>query len=228
MRILLVEDEVGIAQPLAKLLEKNNLPTDVVYDGVSGLLQGEKNFYDVIILDIMLPEMNGLEVLKALRSKKILTPILLLTAKDTIDDKVAGLELGGDDYLTKPFSAKELIARVRALARRRAERIEDDTLAVGDIVLDTKNAQMSVGGVQTALTAKEARIMEALLRNCGNVVSKEYLLDTVWGFDSEAMENTVEIYIHYLRKKIEQSRFVSIITKRGLGYLLSENKNAGN
>ncbi|MBR6801357.1 MAG: response regulator transcription factor [Eubacteriaceae bacterium] len=222
MRILLVEDEIGIAEPLCKLLEKNNLPTDVVYDGLSGFIQAKKNIYDVIILDIMLPEMNGLEVLKKIRDLGLHTPVLLLTAKDSVDDKVRGLELGADDYLTKPFSAKELIARVRALSRRRPEIVESNKISFGDITLNPNNATLSVGNDVQGLTAKEVHILDILIRNANNVVSKEHLLDTVWGFESDAIDNTVEIYIHYLRKKLQNSKSVRIKTKRGLGYSLVE------
>ncbi len=226
MRVLLAEDEEGISQPLCRMLEKNNIPTDAVYDGVSALIQAEKNIYDVIILDIMLPEMDGLEVLRNLRNKKIFTPILLLTAKDSIDDKILGLENGADDYMTKPFSSMEVIARVKALARRRPDVFAGSTLEFGDISLNTNNAVIAVGGTEETLTAKELNILDILIRNAGNVISKEYLLDTVWGFDSEANENTVEIYIHYLRKKLEKSESVKIITQRGLGYILKEDANA--
>ena len=225
MRVLLVEDEIGISKPLCKMLEKNNIMTDAVYDGVSALIQAEKNVYDVIILDIMLPEMNGLEVLKKVRDKNILTPILLLTAKDSIDDKVLGLETGADDYLTKPFSTMELIARVKALARRRADVFSQDILTFGDLTLNTNNAVISINETEVSLTAKEMNILEILIRNAGNVISKDFLLDSVWGFDSEAIENTVEIYIHYLRKKISGSN-VKIVTQRGLGYILKEDKDA--
>lgn len=225
MRVLLVEDEIGISKPLCKMLEKNNIMTDAVYDGVSALIQAEKNIYDVIILDIMLPEMNGLEVLKKVRDKNILTPILLLTAKDSIDDKILGLETGADDYLTKPFSTMELIARVKALARRRADVFSQDVLSFGDLTLNTNNAVATINGTDINLTAKEMNILEILMRNAGNVISKDFLLDSVWGFESEAMENTVEIYIHYLRKKISESN-VKIITQRGLGYILKEDKDA--
>ena len=225
MRVLLVEDEIGISKPLCKMLEKNNIMTDAVYDGVSALIQAEKNIYDVIILDIMLPEMNGLEVLKRVRNKNILTPILLLTAKDSIDDKVLGLETGADDYLTKPFSSMELIARVKALARRRADVFSQDTLTFGDLTLNTNNAVVTIDDTDVNLTAKEMNILEILMRNAGNVISKDFLLDSVWGFDSEAIENTVEIYIHYLRKKISEST-VKIVTQRGLGYILKEDENA--
>lgn len=222
MRILLVEDEIGIAEPLCRLLEKNNLPTDVVYDGVSGFIQAKKNIYDVIILDIMLPEMNGLELLKKIRDMGLHTPVLLLTAKDSVDDKVKGLELGADDYLTKPFSSKELIARVRALSRRRPEIIESDRISFGDITLNPNNATLIIGDDIQSLTAKEVHIIDILIRNANNVVSKDHLLDTVWGFESDAIDNTVEIYIHYLRKKLQSSKSVRIKTKRGLGYSLVE------
>ena len=225
MRVLLVEDEIGISKPLCKMLEKSNIMTDAVYDGVSALIQAEKNIYDVIILDIMLPEMNGLEVLKRVRNKNILTPILLLTAKDSIDDKILGLETGADDYLTKPFSTMELIARVKALARRRVDIFSQETLTFGDLTLNTNNAIVTINGTDVSLTAKEMNILEILMRNAGNVISKDFLLDSVWGFESEAMENTVEIYIHYLRKKISESN-VKIITQRGLGYILKEDKDA--
>ena len=226
MRALLVEDERGISEPLCKILEKNNVPTDAVYDGVSGLLQAEKNIYDVIILDIMLPEMNGLEVLKQMRQNNVMTPVLLLTAKDSIDDKISGFEKGADDYLTKPFSSAELVARVKALSRRRPDLISGTDLSLGDISFNINNATIEIGGFTENLTAKESHIMEILIRNAGNVISKEYLLDAVWGFDSAAIENTVEIYIHYLRKKLERSRTVKIVTQRGLGYILKEERHA--
>ncbi len=226
MRVLLVEDEKGIAQPLSKLLEKSNIPADVVYDGLSGYMQARKNIYDVIILDIMLPEMDGLTVLKKLRDENILTPVLFLTAKDTIDDKVKGFDIGGDDYLTKPFSTKELIARVKALARRRPDMLESEIITFKDITLDVNNALLTIGDHSEILPAKEARILEILIKNSQRVVSKEFLLDTVWGLETEAMDNTVEIYIHYLRKKIEKSQFVKIITQRGLGYRIQDISNA--
>jgi DNA-binding response OmpR family regulator len=223
MRVLLVEDEIGISEPLCKLLEKNNIPTDAVYDGVSALIQGEKNIYDVIVLDIMLPEMDGMSVLKALRQKKIYTPVLFLTAKDELEDKIVGLESGGDDYMTKPFSSLELIARVKALARRRTDTFFSDLLKIGDVTLNVNNASMTVAdGPEEKLSAKEYHIMEILIHNAGNIISKEFLIDKVWGMESEAVENTVEIYIHYLRKKLERSQHVSIVTKRNLGYLLKE------
>lgn len=222
MRVLLVEDEIGISQPLCKMLEKNNIPADAVYDGMSGYIQASKNIYDVIILDIMLPEMDGLTLLKKLRYNNVLTPVLLLTAKDTIDDKVKGFDIGADDYLTKPFSTSELIARVKALARRRPDILENDTLTFGDLTLDTNSALLTIGDDVKTLPMKEARLLEILIQNSDKIVSKDFLLDTVWGLETEAAENTVEIYIHYLRKKISGSRHAKIVTQRGLGYKLKE------
>ncbi|MCL1914925.1 MAG: response regulator transcription factor [Eubacteriaceae bacterium] len=224
MRILLVEDEIGISEPLVTLLEKSKISTDAVYDGASGLIQAQKGYYDVIVLDIMLPEMDGIDVLKTLRAQGVHTPVLLLTAKDSVDDKIAGLEIGADDYLTKPFYPQEVVARVRALARRSADWSQGDRLSFEDITLIVSNAIVEVAGKAENLTAKEAQILEMLVKNAGNVISKEKLLDTVWGLDSEATYNTVEIYIHYLRKKLERSSKVKIITVRGLGYSLRESK----
>ncbi len=220
MNVLLIEDEQNISKPLCKMLEKNNIHSDAVYDGLSGYIQGRKNSYDVIILDIMLPEMNGLEVLKKLRSEKILTPILLLTAKDSIDDKVAGLELGADDYLTKPFNIEEFIARVKALGRRRADAFSSNVLCYGDVTLNMGTSELIIGDSVEILPSKEARMLEILIKNKGTILSKDYLLDTVWGIDSEAGENTVEIYMHYLRKKLSKSSSVKITTRRNLGYII--------
>ena len=225
MRILLVEDERKIADPLIKILEKNNLPTDAVYDGMSGYIQAQKNIYDVIILDLMLPEMGGIEIIRRLREQKILTPVLILTAKDSVDDKISGLEYGADDYLTKPFYPMEVVARVKALARRRGDVFAPEILSYSDISFNVNNAAVTAGGQTESLTAKEAQILEILMKNPGNVISKEHLLDIVWGFDSEATDNTVEIYIHYLRKKISRSKNVKIVTSRGLGYSLRMVRN---
>ncbi len=226
MRVLLVEDEVNISKPLCAMLSRSNIHADAVYDGLSGYMQASKNIYDVIILDIMLPEMDGITVLKKLRADKVLTPVMLLTAKDSIDDKVTGLEFGADDYLTKPFSIDELTARIKALARRRGDVFTQRKYTLGDITFNANNAQLTINDKSEELTAKEAHLLEILIKNAGSVISKDYLLDTVWGLDSEAIENTVEIYIHYLRKKIQSSKKVRIVTLRGMGYSLKEDKDA--
>ncbi len=220
MNVLLVEDEENISKPLCKMLEKNNIHADAVYDGLSGYIQGRKSAYDVIVLDIMLPEMNGLEVLRKLRFEKVYTPILLLTAKDSTDDKVKGLELGADDYLTKPFDINEFIARVKALARRRVDAFESNVLAFGDVLLNMSTSELTVDGTTEILPSKEARLLEVLIKNKGSIISKDYLLDSVWGIDSEACDNTVEIYMHYLRKKLAKSKNVKIVTRRNLGYII--------
>ncbi len=222
MNVLVIEDEINIAKPLCRMLEKNNITAESVQDGLSGYLQGRRSTYDVIVLDIMLPEMDGLTVLKKLREEGVFTPILLLTAKDSTEDKVRGLELGADDYLTKPFAMDEFIARVKALGRRQSAVFTSRTIGAGDIMLDTSNAVLTVGEHSEVLPSKEARMLEILLKNKGAIVSKDYLLDKVWGLDSEATDNTVEIYMHYLRKKISGSMSVRISTRRNLGYILEE------
>ena len=222
MNVLVIEDEINIAKPLCRMLEKNNITAESVQDGLSGYLQGRRNTYDVIVLDIMLPEMDGLTVLKKLREESVFTPILLLTAKDSTEDKVRGLELGADDYLTKPFAMDEFIARVKALGRRQSAVFTSRTIGAGDIMLDTSTAVLTVGEHSEVLPAKEARMLEILLKNKGAIVSKDYLLDKVWGLDSEATDNTVEIYMHYLRKKLASSMSVRISTRRNLGYILEQ------
>ncbi|WP_290773544.1 response regulator transcription factor [Anaerofustis sp.] len=225
MRVLIVEDEVTLALPLVALLEKNKILADTVADGVSGLMLARKGIYDVIVLDIMLPEMDGLTILKTLREEHNSTPILLLTALDNIDDRVKGLDLGADDYLTKPFDTKELIARIRALSRRNLGSISEDTIVMGNVKLNVNNASLSVGERKETLTKKETNLLETLMKNKDNVLSKDYILDKVWGIDSYAIDNSVEIYIHYLRKKLGNDADIKIITNRGLGYTLKEKDN---
>lgn len=223
MRILIVEDEENLALPLAAILKKNNIMADVVYDGASGLIQGRKDFYDVIVLDIMLPEIDGLTILKTLRSEGVSTPILLLTALGEVEDRVKGLELGADDYLTKPFDTKELIARIKALLRRTTQTLTEDVITIKNVTLNTTNASLEISGSSEALTKKEADLLELLMRNKDKTVSKDYILDKIWGIDSIAIDNSVEIYIHYLRKKLKTNKaLVKIVTNRGIGYTLKE------
>lgn len=226
MRVLIIEDEVNLALPLAALLEKNKILADTVADGTSGLMLARKPVYDVIVLDIMLPEIDGLTILKTLREEHNNTPILLLTALDNIDDRVKGLDLGADDYLTKPFDTKELIARIKALSRRGSGSITEEVLHIGNVSLNVNNASLSIGDREETLTKKEANLLETLMKNKDNVLSKDYILDKVWGIDSYAIDNSVEIYIHYLRKKLGSDADVKIVTNRGLGYTLKEKDNA--
>ncbi|MGN8913058.1 response regulator transcription factor [Anaerofustis butyriciformans] len=225
MRVLIVEDEVTLAKPLVALLGKNQILADTVEDGESGLMLARKMIYDVIVLDIMLPQMDGLSVLKTLREENNYTPILLLTALDNIDDRVKGLDLGADDYLTKPFDTKELIARIKALSRRGKGSISDNIISIGNVSLNTNDASLTVGERKENLTKKEANLLETLMRNKDHVLSKDYILDKVWGIDSYAIDNSVEIYIHYLRKKLSSDADVKIVTNRGLGYSLKEKNN---
>lgn len=226
MRVLIIEDEVNLALPLVALLEKNKILADTVADGTSGLMLARKPVYDVIVLDIMLPEIDGLTILKTLREEHNNTPILLLTALDNIDDRVRGLNLGADDYLTKPFDTKELIARIKALSRRGSGSITEEVLHIGNVSLNVNNASLSIGDREETLTKKEANLLETLMKNKDNVLSKDYILDKVWGIDSYAIDNSVEIYIHYLRKKLGSDADVKIVTNRGLGYTLKEKDNA--
>ena len=222
MRILIVEDEKRLAEALAEILTEQKYSTDVVHDGVSGLDYAMSGIYDGIILDVMLPGMNGFEIVRSMRDNQISTPVLLLTAKDEIADKVRGLDSGADDYLTKPFSAEELLARVRALTRRKGD-IAPDELVFGDVSLDTGNFLLKSRDKSVRLGMKEFEVMQMLMRSGGNVVSKELLLEKVWGAESNAEDNNVEAYISFLRKKLFfVGSKVSIATVRKIGYYLSE------
>ncbi|MDD3305625.1 MAG: response regulator transcription factor [Acetobacterium sp.] len=224
MRVLLVEDEKPLAAALGKIFEKNKILVDVVNDGIEGKLLSENDVYDVIILDIMLPGMTGLEILKSIREAGKNVPILLLTAKDDTKDKVNGLNMGADDYLVKPFVTEELIARVRALGRRPWEVYQDNVIRFSNISLNINSGELYVDEVLNRLTAKEAQLLEMFIRNPGMTISKEQILDRIWGIESMAMENSVEIYVHYLRKKLDTSQ-AYIKTIRGLGYVLKEQEH---
>jgi len=224
MRVLLVEDEKPLAAALGKIFEKNKILVDVVNDGIEGKLLSENDVYDVIILDIMLPGMTGLEILRSIREAGKNVPILLLTAKDDTKDKVNGLNMGADDYLVKPFVTEELIARVRALGRRPWEVYQDNVIRFSNISLNINSGELYVDDVLNRLTAKEAQLLEMFIRNPGMTISKEQILDRIWGIESQAMENSVEIYVHYLRKKLDTSQ-AYIKTIRGLGYVLKEQEN---
>ncbi|MHC1749616.1 MAG: response regulator transcription factor [Cellulosilyticaceae bacterium] len=221
MRILLVEDEEYMAQGIAKVLENNNYTVDLAHDGEYGLDCVLSGIYDIVVLDIMLPKIDGLEILKRIRKEKITVPILLLTAKGETEDKVKGLDLGADDYLPKPFVSDELLARIRALARRRGEITLDNTHSFGDIVLNPNTLYLSCGKNLFNLTLKESQILDLLIEAKGNIISKNTIIEKVWGFDSEAEDSHVEVYISFLRKKLKSlSSHTSIKTIRGLGYSL--------
>ena len=220
MRILLVEDEIHLAQALTEILKKNMYAVDAVYDGQSGLEYALSGVYDLIILDIMLPKMSGIEILKNLRAEKKSVPVLMLTAKDEIEDKVAGLDYGADDYMTKPFSTDELLARVRALLRRKGE-VVDDEVVFGDISLKLKKNELACGENQVKLSLKEFQILELMMYNPDQILTKERIIDKIWGGDSDAEYNNVEVYISFLRKKMQfLNAKTEIKTVRGVGYSL--------
>ena len=225
MRILLIEDEPRLSEALTYILKKNKYGVDTAYDGETGQAMAETEVYDLIILDRMLPRKEGVILLKELRSQGINTPVLLLTAKDSIQDRIEGLDAGADDYLVKPFSTDELLARLRALGRRRSNPpIQDEQLTLAGLTLKPLHCELSKGNETIKLTMKESLLLELFMRHPGQVITKEQILDRVWGLDSEVEANNVEIYVHYLRKKLNSPK-VKIETVRGIGYCLKEETN---
>lgn len=226
MQILVVEDEKRLAEALQQILQEKKYMVDLAFDGRDGLDMALSDIYDVIILDVMLPGLTGLQVAQSLRKEKIATPILMLTAKDQVADKVAGLDAGADDYMTKPFSPEELFARVRALTRRQGEVVLDE-LTYKDMKLNLSNCDLSCGEKNVHLNYKEFEIMKILMQNPQSVTTKDDLIVKVWGYDSNAVDNNVEVYISFLRKKIEFiGAKVEIISLRKVGYRLEEKKDA--
>lgn len=218
MRLLIVEDQRGLAEGLQAVLKREGFSVDVASDGVSGLDNGLSGIYDLIILDIMLPLMDGFQVLYNLRSEGIATPVLLLTAKSEVEDKVRGLDTGADDYLTKPFDTDEFLARVRALTRRK-ERIFTPELKYGDITLNTKRMELSCGGQSIRLSSKEFQLLECLMQNSSQIVPKELLWEKVWGQGDHSEYNNVEVYFSFLRKKLKYLHSkVQIKATRTVGY----------
>lgn len=221
MRVLVVEDEKRLAASLKRGLEADSFVVDVALDGTDGLWMAQEHDYDAIVLDIMLPGVNGFRICSTLRESGDWTPILMLTAKDGELDETEALDTGADDFLTKPFSHLVLVARLRALMRRGASK-RPATLAAGDLRLDPASRRVWRGESQLELTAREAQVLEFLLRHAGNVVSKRDILDHVWDYDFEGDSNIVEVYIRYLRKKVDiPFDRAAIETVRGFGYRLA-------
>ena len=221
MRLLLVEDEKQLSEALQQILIKNNYSVDVVFNGEDGLNYGLTDVYDVIVLDIMLPRLNGLQVLKMLRNKKISTPIILLTAKDSVEDRILGLDSGADDYLPKPFSPEELLARLRAITSRNGDFISENILEFSDIRLNLSTYEMEVGNNSITLTLKEFDILKYFMQRPKVVVGKDDLISKIWGFDSDVEHNNIEVYISFLRKKLAYVESqVKITTIRRVGYRL--------
>ncbi len=224
MRILIVEDDRKVGAFLQKGLREEQYAIDVCRDGEEALEWASINSYDVIVLDIMLPKKDGFAVCRELRQKGVLTPILMLTAKDSVEDKVSGLTEGADDYLTKPFSFEELLARIRALLRRTQD-YKTKALRVGDLELDPIKRQATRAGKQIPLSGKEYALLEYLMRNKGRVVTESMIVEHVWDMNYEGTSNIVNVYINYLRKKIDSEFEVKLVrTIRGHGYTIDESR----
>lgn len=222
MRILVVEDDKKVAAFLQKGLREEQYAVDVCYEGQDAVFEAQSNPYDVIILDIMLPGMDGFSICKELRQNNVLTPILMLTAKDSLEDKVTGLSEGADDYLTKPFSFEELLARIRALLRR-SQDYKAGILKVGDLELDPLRRVVSRSGEKITLSGKEFALLEYLMRNQGRIVSQSKIIEHVWDRNFEGTSNIVNVYINHLREKIDRDADTKLIkTIRGQGYKIDE------
>ena len=223
MRVLIVEDEVRLASTLQDLLELNGYTADVSHDGESGLDNALSGIYDVVLLDVMLPKLDGFTVLRRLRAAGNATPVLMLTARSELSDRVEGLDCGADYYLTKPFEPKELLACIRALTRRQPELRNTDTLEYGDLKLEKNSFTLTCGTHSLRLSRKEFDMMELLMLNRELVITKENLLLKIWGYESDAEDNNVEVYISFLRKKLEHLHSaVKIKTIRMVGYCLEK------
>ncbi|APM40219.1 response regulator transcription factor [Clostridium kluyveri] len=225
MRILMVEDEKYMAEAVAQILKRNHYSVDLEYNGESGLDCGLSGIYDIIILDIMLPKMDGISLLKELRRNGIETPVILLTAKGETEDKVRGLDSGADDYLAKPFEAEELLARLRALGRRKSELVNEGILKYGDMELDPLNLRLSCRKQEFRLTLKECQLLELLIKGKGIIISKNTIVEKLWGYETDVEYNNVEVYISFIRKKLKNIKSnVFIQTVRGAGYVISMEK----
>ena len=222
MRILVADDEPEMTMVLEALLRRENYSVDVVHDGQDALDYGLADNYDCLVLDIMMPKKDGIQVLQALRAQNVSTPVLLLTAKSQVEDRIAGLDSGADDYLPKPFHNGEFLARVRALTRR-GQVFTPSVLAAGNIRLDCSTFELRCGGSAIRLGSKEFQMLELLMRQKGRVVTTEQFMERIWGYDSEVEISVVWAYISYLRRKLEAvGADVRISTRRGFGYLLEE------
>lgn len=226
MQVLIVEDDVRLAQALAHILAENGYQTDVVHDGAAGLAYAECGIYDVVILDVMLPKMDGFAVVAQLRRKNVGTPVLLLTARDAVPDKITGLDSGADDYMTKPFAPAELLAHLRALTRRQGD-VLFEKLTAGDLVLNLESYDLSCGAKSIHLSYKEFSLAKVLMANAGQVVSKDMLIAKVWGVESSAEDNNVEAYVSFLRKKMKfLGSTARVETLRRAGYRFVANAAA--
>ena len=221
MKVLIIEDEYSLADAISKSLEKENLDTTIVTNGLTGEEEALSNIYDLILLDVMLPKKNGFEILKTLKDEKIKTPVIMLTAKSEMEDKLNGLENGADDYITKPFHIKELIARVKIVLKRSVDIEDISSITYKDLTLDIPSGKLICDKRETTINGKELNLIELLLINKEQIIEREILADKIWGYDSDAEYNNVEVYISFLRKKLTLLKTkVKITTVRGIGYKL--------
>lgn len=224
MTILVVEDEVKITRFIKKGLEMEHYTIDVAYDGEEALGKAEVNTYDLIILDIMLPKMDGIEVCRQLREKKIDTPIIMLTARDTVEDRIKGLDVGADDYLIKPFAFGELIARIRALLRRE-KTVKSTRLQVADLILDPATHEIYREGKEIQLSSKEYRLLDYMMRRPGHVCTRTMIGEHIWGYNFTDDSNVIDVYISYLRRKIDKGFKTKLIhTVRDVGYKIQDKR----
>jgi len=221
MYVLVVEDERRLARVIRRVLEEEGHTVDLAYDGEEGLAMAMESSHDVIVLDILLPGLNGIEVCQSLRKNRVDTPVILLTALDDVPDRVRGLDAGADDYLTKPFAFQELLARLRALGRRRVQAREAERFQTADLVLDLNRRRAERAGRVIELSPKEFALLEFLMRNEGRVVTRTQILDHLWGYEHTPDSNLVDVYVSYLRRKVDKGHPNKLIgTIRGVGYVL--------
>ena len=222
MKVLIVEDDKILSDTIKQCIEKT-YTVEQAYDGYEGYMYAKGNIYDIIILDIMMPEMSGYDVLSKLRSQEILTPVLLLTAKDSVSDKVKGLNMGADDYLVKPFEREELLARMDAIIRRNNGFFVSDTLQFKDLTLNLKNRKVYINDKEIGLQGKQFDLLEYLINSNNTIITKEQIFDKIWGFDSDTSTNVIEVYASGLRKEFKKYGYDKYIkTLRGVGYILSD------
>jgi len=222
MRLLVVEDNASLLESIVQIL-REEFEVDTALNGEDGLFLALQNIYDAILLDVMMPEMDGFEVIQKIRDEKIETPVLFLTARDSLEDRVKGLDFGGDDYIVKPFQAPELKARIRALLRRSGSLTTKQTIRYKGIELFGKDKDVQVDEQSMKLTLKQYELLEYLIQNSGKILMREQIFDRVWGFDSDTTVAIVEVYVHHLRKKLEPFGYQKDIqTVRGIGYILKE------
>lgn len=222
MKVLIVEDDKILSDTIKQCIEKN-YTVEQAYDGYEGYMYAKGNIYDIIILDIMMPEMNGYDVLNKLRTQGIFTPVLLLTAKDSVSDKVKGLNMGADDYLVKPFEREELLARLDAIIRRNNGFFISDTLHFKGLTLNLKNRKVYIDGKEVILQGKQFDLLEYLINSKNTIITKEQIFDKIWGFNSDTSTNVIEVYASGLRKELKKYGYDKYVkTLRGVGYILSD------